>query len=151
MSYMCPEHEIISFHWGSGIQLVEVILGERKHYLITQHGQHIAQGTKIKNNLYKMKLSIRKPDTSPSKSHTMMPLTFIRCKLALSWETWHRHFGHVVYSGLWQLLDKKLVDGFHVDKHTPTPDCVACIEVKQHVKPFSKGSNRNKKPRELTH
>ena len=98
-----------------------------------------------------MKLSIRKPHTSPSKSHTVTPLTFVGCEPALGWETWHRRFGHVSYSGLRKLLDKELVDGFHVDKHTLTPDCVACTEAKQHVQPFPKMSNRNTKPGELTH
>ena len=80
-----------------------------------------------------------------------MPLTFVGCEPVLSWEMWHPHFGHVAYSGLWKLLDKKLVDGFHVDKHSPTPDCVVCTEAKQHVKPFPKVLNRNTKPGELTH
>jgi GAG-pre-integrase domain len=83
-----------------------------------------------------MKLSIQKSHTSPSKNHTATPLTFVRCKPSLSWEMWHQHFEHVAYSGLSKLLDKKLVDGFHVDKHTPTPDCVACTEAKQHSSHF---------------
>ena len=127
------------------------VRGEGTITRITQNGQHIAQGTKINNNLYKMKLSIQKHHTSPSKSHTVMPLTFVGCEPALSWEMWHQHFGHVSYSGLQKLLDKKLVDGFHVDKHILTPNCVACTEAKQHVEPFPKVLNRNTKPGELTH
>lgn len=97
-----------------------------------------------------MQLTMQKPHSHSSMSWAA-PLTFIGYELALSWETWHRCFGHVAYSGLWKLLDKKLVDGFNVDKCTPTPDCVACTEAKQHVKPFPKVSNRNTNPGELTH
>jgi hypothetical protein len=56
-----------------------------------------------------------------------------------------------MYSGLWKLLDKKLVDGFNVDDRTLKPDCVACTEAKQHVEPFAKVSKRESKPGELTH
>jgi hypothetical protein len=43
------------------------------------------------------------------------------------------------------------VDGFHVDENSPTPDCIACTEAKQHVKPFPKVANRTTMPGELTH
>jgi hypothetical protein len=48
-------------------------------------------------------------------------------------------------------LDKKLVDGLTVDKHTPKPDCIPCTEAKQHVEPFPKVLHRNTQPGELTH
>ena len=44
-----------------------------------------------------------------------------------------------------------MVTGFNVDKHSPKPDCVACTEAKQHVKPFPKSITRQMKPRKLTH
>jgi hypothetical protein len=58
--------------------------------LITKDGKHIAQGTKVNNNLYKMKLTTRKPHPTPSKTHVANPLTFIGSEPACSWETWHR-------------------------------------------------------------
>ena len=73
------------------------------------------------------------------------------CEPALSWEMWHQHFGHVGYSGLQKILNKKLVDGFNVDDQTLKPNCVACTEVKQHVEPFAKASKWESKPGELTH
>src|SRR5271155_97140 len=87
------------------------------------------------------------------KSHDSrtVPLTFVGCEPALSWETWHRRFGHIAYSGLRKLLDKKLVDGFNVDKDSPMPDCVACTESKQHIESFPKLSNRITIIGELTH
>src|SRR5271156_776126 len=86
------------------------------------------------------------------KSHdSRVPLTFVGCELALSWETWHQCFVHVAYSGLRKLLDKKLVDGFNVDKDSPMPDCIACTESKQHVESFPKLSNRMTTTGELTH
>ena len=124
--------------------------GKGKITLITQNGQQVAQGTKIDNNLYKMRLTLRNSHSLLSESPTM-PLTFIGCEPVLNWETWHRRFGHVAYSGLRKLLDKKLVDGLHVDEHSPTPDCIACTEAKQYVEPFPKTSNRITKSGELTH
>jgi hypothetical protein len=64
---------------------------------------------------------------------------------------WHRRFGHIGYTGLQKLLDKKMVDRFTVDEHMGKPDCEACTQAKQHVKPFSKASKRTTKPGELTH
>src|SRR5271168_1832836 len=124
--------------------------GKGKITLITQNGQQVVQGTKINNNLYKMRLTLRNSHSHLSESPTM-PLTFIGCEPVLNWETWHRRFSHVAYSGLRKLLDKKLVDGLHVDEHSPTPDCIARTEAKQHVESFPKTSNRIMKSGELTH
>jgi hypothetical protein len=55
------------------------------------------------------------------------------------------------YSGLQKLLDNKMVEGFNVNKNTPKPDCVACTEAKQHVKPFPKSTNRKTEAGDLTH
>ena len=49
------------------------------------------------------------------------------------------------------MLDKNLVNGFSVDTQTQKPDCIACIESKQTVEPFSKTTERKTKPGELTH
>ena len=98
--------------------------------LITKDGKHVGYGKKISNNLYKIKISIRKATLTPSKTHTANPQTFIGCEPAASWETWHRRYGHVGYSGLQKLLDKNLVDGFHVDQQMPKPDYIACMQAK---------------------
>ena len=83
--------------------------------LVTKDGKHVAKGTKIDNNLYKMKVSIRKPGTTTNKTTTCTPQTFQATEPTQSWETWHKRFGHIGYSGLQKLLDLNMVDGFTVD------------------------------------
>ena len=58
--------------------------------LITKDGKQIAQGTKIQNNLYNMKVSIRKPGASSSKTKASTPQTFHATEPTQSWETWHK-------------------------------------------------------------
>ena len=69
----------------------------------------------------------------------------------LSWDTWHRHFGHIGYSRLKNLLDQQLVSGFNVDQSSPMLDCAACTEAKQSVILFNKKGDRDTLPGELTH
>ena len=65
--------------------------------LITKDGMPVAQGTKISNHLYHMKMVIRPPTRcSIIQSHQ----TFIRNNTLPTWETWHQHFGHVGYTRL---------------------------------------------------
>ena len=66
-------------------------------------------------------------------------------------ETWHKHYGHISYSGLQKLLDKYMVEGFTVDKTSPKPDCEACIQAKQTIEPFNKTKNQITKPGNITH
>jgi GAG-pre-integrase domain len=115
--------------------------------LITKDGKHVARGTKIDNNLYKMKVSIRKPGAINSKSTTCTPQTFQAAEPTQSWEIWHKRYGHIGYSGLQKLLDLNLIDGFTVDTRTPKPDCMTCTEAKQTEEPFNKFTE----PSELTH
>jgi hypothetical protein len=119
--------------------------------LITKDGKSIARGTKIGNNLYKIKVSVCKPNTTHAKGHTVTPQTFMSNEPSQNWETWHNQFGHISYSGLQKLLDLNLVDGFSVDTRMPKPDCVACTEAKQSQEPFSKSTDRTTEPGELTH
>jgi hypothetical protein len=119
--------------------------------LVTKDGRRVAQGKKVNNNLYRMSVSVRKPTSTPSKNNTVTPKTFAGNEPSLSWETWHRRFGHISYSGLQKLLDNNMVDGFNVDIRSPKPDCVACTEAKQHVEPFPKSTNRKTEPGEITH
>ena len=88
-----------------------------------------------------------KPPTLTSESSQ----TFAGTESAQSWETWHKRYGHIGYSGLQKLLDNKMVEGLEVDTSTPKPDCVACTEAKQNVEPFPKLTNRNTQTGDLTH
>jgi hypothetical protein len=122
--------------------------GKGQITLVTKDGKRIATGTKVENHLYKMNISTK------HKLSTMKPsdnLTFVGQNTPLNWETWHRRFGHVGYSGLQKLFDNKLVEGFNVDLGTSKPDCIACTEAKQHVEPFPKEAMRQTEPGELTH
>ena len=50
-----------------------------------------------------------------------------------------------------KITGQKMVDGFTVDEDSPKPDCIACTEAKQHVKPFPKSLIRTTEAGELTH
>jgi len=78
--------------------------------LITKDGKSITHCKKISNNLYRMKLTIRKPGSLTMKSMTVTPQSYLTSEPAQSWETWHKHFGHISYSGLQKLLNLKLVN-----------------------------------------
>jgi hypothetical protein len=124
--------------------------GGGKITLVTKDGKQIAKGEKVNKNMYKMSVSTKTTD-SPSKNCSATPQTFLGEAPAIDWETWHRRFGHVAYSGLQKLLDYNMVDGFNVDTRTIKPDCVACTEAKQHVEPFPKSTDRSTEAGELTH
>ena len=57
----------------------------------------------------------------------------------LTWDQWHRRYGHISISAL-QLLDKEnLVKGLAIDQSLiPSKMCDACIEAKQAHQPFPK-------------
>jgi hypothetical protein len=114
--------------------------------LVTKDGKHIAHGVKMDKHLYKMDVVAKK---SPLPQQTSE--TFNNETKRLNWETWHKRYGHVGYSGLQKILDGKMVDGFDVDDQTDKPDCVACTEAKQHVESFPKTATRQTEPGELTH
>jgi hypothetical protein len=44
-----------------------------------------------------------------------------------------------------------MVDRFTVDQRTEKPNCEACTQAKQHIKPFPKASKHTTEPGELTH
>ena len=69
--------------------------------LITKDGKPVARGTKIQNNLYKMKVSIHKPSASCSKKTVSTPQTFQATEPSQSWETWHKRYGHSVRPDGW--------------------------------------------------
>jgi hypothetical protein len=116
--------------------------------MITADGRTVAIGKRVENHLYKMQVNVRmQRDDAP----TMGARSFVATEPSESWETWHKRFGHVSYSGLKRLWEKNLVDGFNVDTNTPIPDCVACTEAKQTEEPYNKRENRQTMPGELTH
>lgn len=117
--------------------------------LKNKNGVAIATEMKISNNLYKMKIETFNPCTTGTTKPSDTPHTFT--EPIQNWEMWHRCFGHISYTGLQNLLNKNLVEGFTVDKNTPKPDCKACIQAKQTISPFNGVSNCNNKPRDLTH
>jgi hypothetical protein len=60
-------------------------------------------------------------------------------------------FGHISYHGLQLLLANQMVDSFNIDINSPKPDCIACMEAKQHVESFLKTTDRKTEAGELTH
>ena len=117
--------------------------------LMDVDGTPVAQGTQIENHLYKMEVTLVKPDIKPIDE--VIPQTFIVSEPSQNWETWHKRFGHIGYSGLQYMLDKNLVNGFNVNTCTSKPDCIACTEAKQSVEPFDQHSQRESDPGDLTH
>ena len=106
-----------------------------KIILTTKTGTQIGHGTKIKNHLYKMDVTIL---TSPNVDRSCVHQTLVGNYMPLSLEMWHCHFGHVGYTSLQKLLDNLLVEGFNVDLWTLKPDGVACTKAKQHIRdPFT--------------
>ena len=106
----------------------------------------IARGVKLSNKLYRIRFKL-----VPMPMPNDYKFSFNVNTSALSWEIWHRCFGHVRYSGLQKLLDKLLVNSFHVDMRFPRPDCVACTEAKHSEKPFGLAEKKKTELGELTH
>ena len=78
-------------------------------------------------------------------------VTLASIKMTLDWETWHKWFGHVGYSGLQRMCAENMVDGFTINEKSEKPDCIACIEAKHSEKPFRKQIKCTTKPGQLTH
>lgn len=89
----------------------------------------------------------------PNKNHQKDEIfhSFISNEEAQDWETWHKQYGHIGYSGLQKLIDLKMVDSLTINNDSIKPDCVTCTQAKQSVKPFDGNPNRNSKLGELTH
>jgi len=100
----------------------------------------------LDNFLYGMNVKIKMPSLASESSQS-----FAGMESAQNWETWHKRYGHIGYSGLQKLLDNNMVKGLEIDTNTPKPDCVACTEAKQNVEPFPKVNNRNSQTGDLTH
>ena len=70
----------------------------------------------------------------------------------LSWDQWHRRYGHLGMTGLETLKTKGLVNGLEVDESSvPSRTCDACVQAKQATQPFPKeAENRSTTPGERT-
>src|SRR5271156_5209350 len=68
----------------------------------------------------------------------------------ISWDQWHRRYGHISPTILNQISKEGIVDGLVIDQSTiPSNTCEACIQAKQAHKPFLKeAENRSKEPGE---
>lgn len=68
----------------------------------------------------------------------------------LSWDQWHRRFGHISIKALERLDAEGLVHGLEIDQSTiPSINCEACIQAKQAHKPFPKeAEHRSETPGE---
>ena len=112
--------------------------------LLTKDKKPVARGAKISNDLYRMSFK-----HVPPKTHS--DYAFSAANPLQSWETWHRCFGHVGYSGIKKLLDNQLVEGLQIDMNSPRPDCIACTEAKLSKAPYGPASGCQTKTGELTH
>jgi hypothetical protein len=68
----------------------------------------------------------------------------------LSWDQWHRRFGHISITSLERLDREKMVNGMSIDYASiPSKSCEACIQAKQAHKPFpNEAENRSEIPGE---
>ena len=115
--------------------------GNGQIILENKQGNIVAIGSKMDNNLYQLKLKPRIPTKIlPNKSPNTL-YSFQTTGETQDWDTWHRRYGHIGYSGLQKLFDLKMVNGLTVNKDSIKPDCKICIQSKQTVKPFDGISN----------
>jgi transposase InsO family protein len=71
---------------------------------------------------------------------------------SISWDEWHRRFGHVAVSALKKLKNENMVNGLTVDLDSEPTECEACIQSKLSHRPFpAEASTRAEKPGELTY
>jgi hypothetical protein len=123
--------------------------GKGELTLVTKDGKKVVHGKKLDKHLYKMDISVNNLPATRRADKAFLGQS--GQMMALSWETWHKCFGHVGYSGLQKLPDNKMVDGLNVDENTDKPDCIACTEAKQHIESFPKMTSRQTEPGDLTH
>jgi transposase InsO family protein len=84
-------------------------------------------------------LNARAQSHAPEKANVAVPKK-------MSWDEWHRLYGHIGISGLETLQRKGLVTGLEIDEGSiPSRTCEACIQAKQAVQPFPKEANGRSK------
>jgi transposase InsO family protein len=129
--------------WDSQGQTYKVYKG--KLILYDRLNIPVLKGLKIASNIYPFQLL-------PSAIQTKQIAYTLSCtEPKQTWDTWHRRFGHVSYKGLRKIESDNLVDGFTVDTKSGTPDCIACMEAKQSVKPYAAKTAQQRHKGKLTH
>ena len=145
------ENNLISLGRWDNIAKGEITIKNGTLALLTKDNLEVAKGKAIHNYLYHMDPATHNPAFQKSKNNTVILETFVLTEPTKSWEVWHHWYGHIGYSNLQKLYHLKLVNGFNVDACTLKPNCVACMQAKQHEKPFDKTATKWVEPGELTH
>jgi hypothetical protein len=114
--------------------------------MTNEKGKPVATGMRVKNHLYKMNLESM--DTRIKVTPNVM---FASSESSQTWETWHKRFSHISYSGLQKLFDQQLAEGFNLDLQSPKPDCIVCMEANMTVEPYKPAAARQNTPGGLTH
>jgi len=86
----------------------------------------IIQGECVSNNLYWLKFKLADTYATAQEVFTV------------SWETWHKCFGHISYQSLQSLIKNKIMDSFNPDPKSPMPNCSTCVAAKMTHRPFPK-------------
>jgi hypothetical protein len=107
----------------------KVIHQDGKCELRSSTGQLIGTGRKI-NRLYLLDARAELGENNQANFAAPKKLT---------WDQWHRRYGHIGMTSLEKLQKGKLVDGLEVDESSvPSRSCEACIQAKQATMPFPK-------------
>jgi hypothetical protein len=81
--------------------------------MIARNGEVVAKGACINNHLYKLQnLTVVQPHLNNPTDKTNAVHLSNEAGPAVSWETWHKIFGHIGVNALQALLTRHLVEGF---------------------------------------
>jgi hypothetical protein len=108
--------------------------GKGELTLVMKDGRHVTHGKKMDKHLYKMDVTTKKPSVLQQTDEM-----FINEPKTLSWETWHRRYGHVRYSGLQKILEGKMVDGFNVDDDSNASGLMCTANTKTNTQTNARG------------
>jgi len=112
----------------------------------------IAKGHRKDSKLYRIRFAIAPPSLIPDDDKNIISdLICFSAQPSISWEIWHKHFGHITYSGLEKLGHLSLVDGLNIDTHLSKPNCIAYTEAKLFEALYGPASTRETKVGELMH
>ena len=137
------KHNLISLgRWEDSGRSYQAQNGLLKLFAPT--GDPIIQGERTRNNLYWLRF--QKPVSIPSS-----PDEYAFTAAKESWDTWHRRYGHIGYSGLQALRDKNLVHGFLPDPRSAKSDCVPCTQAKLAHTPFPSTATHTSAVGKVTH
>ena len=110
--------------------------GNGKCVIKDKSGSIIGRGTKM-GRLYLLDTKIQEKANIATTSK-------------LTWDQWHKCYGHVAISALQRLNRENMVDGMSIDhSSTPSQSCESCIEAKQAHRSFpQEAENRSQEPGE---